>query len=82
MSLEATETSSSKSGKSTLDSPEDRDSGFHEDFDEALRSKQPSPDKQSLKGKHDMSVHPRQVTGSPERMFNIHHTRTRSSHSC
>ena len=68
MSLEATETSSSKSGKSTLDSPEDRDSGFHEDFDEALRSKQPSPDKQSLKGKHDISVHPRQVTGSPERI--------------
>ena len=68
MSLEATETSSSNSGKSTLDSPEDRDSGFHEDFDEALRSKQPSPDKQSFNGKHDMSVHPRQVTGSPERI--------------
>ena len=67
MSVEATETSSSKSGKSTLDSPEDRDSGFHEDFDEALRSKQPSPDKYSFNGKHDTSVHPRQIPGSAER---------------
>ena len=68
MSLEATETSSSNSGKSTLDSPEDRDSGLHEDFDEALRSKQPSPDKHSFNGKHDMSLRPRQVTASPERI--------------
>jgi hypothetical protein len=45
-SIEVSETSASiKSGKSTIDSPEDRDSGFHEDFDEAMRSKQSSPDK-------------------------------------
>ena len=43
-SMDGTETSSSRSGKSTLESPEDRDSGFHEDFDESLRSKPPSPD--------------------------------------
>ena len=70
-SIEPTEASSSiKSGKSTLDSPEDRDSGFHEDFDEALRSKQPSPDKHSFNERNrrnHTSIHQGQTTGSPER---------------
>ena len=66
MSVEVSETSASiKSGKSTIDSPEDRDSGFHEDFDEALRSKQPSPDKIIYTTKNDKS-HRREFTSSPE----------------
>lgn len=71
MSLEATEGNSSiKSGKSTLDSPEDHDSGFHEDFDEGLRSKQSSPDKYGLtdrNGKNHNSVHQRGSTYNPNR---------------
>ena len=74
-SMEGTETSSSRSGKSTLDSPEDRDSGFHEDFDEALRSKPPSPDTKppySDRNNNNINtsfrVREREKTASPERV--------------
>lgn len=57
-----------KSGKSTTENPEDRDSGFHEDFDEALRSKPPSPDKQLFDAKTNNLSHQRDITASPDRM--------------
>jgi hypothetical protein len=69
-STDVTENNSSiKSDKSTLDDPEDRDSGFHEDFDEALRSKQPSPDKNLLNGKtrNKASNSPQPISTSSER---------------
>ena len=67
VSMERTEASSSiKSGKSTLNSSEDQDSGFHEDFDEALRSKQPSPDKHAFNDKNGIPNPQRQITNSPE----------------
>ena len=77
-SQDGTETSSSKSGNSALDSPEDRDSGFHEDMDEALRSKQPSPNTTTVPARrNDGSTRSRHVTiespgsrstgGTPER---------------
>lgn len=58
-----------KSGKSTAENPEDRDSGFHEDFDEALRSKPPSPDKQLFDNKVNKPSRQRDLTASPERMM-------------
>jgi len=68
MSIEVTETTASiKSRKSTIDSPEDRDSGFHEDFDESIRSKQPSPDKHVFNEKPDHPTHMREVSSSPHR---------------
>ena len=73
MSIEVTEnTASIKSGKSTIDSPEDRDSGFHEDFDESLRSKQPTPDKQTSYNEkaETTATHTKMVTFSPRRKDN------------
>ena len=61
-------TNSIKSGKSTAENPEDRDSGFHEDFDEALRSKPPSPDKQLFDNKVNKPLRQQDLTASPERM--------------
>ena len=74
-SMEVTETSSSRSGKSTLDSPEDRDSGFHEDFDEALRSKPPTPetkvpysDRNKTNSNTSFRVREREKSASPEQL--------------
>jgi len=74
-SMDGTETSSSRSGKSTLESPEDRDSGFHEDFDEALRSKPPSPDtkppysdRNNNNTNTSFRVREREQTTSPDRV--------------
>lgn len=67
MSFEVTDSGSSESGKSTIDSREDHDSGFHESFDESLRSKQPSPGEQSFVAKSDSSSHLRDAISSPRR---------------
>ena len=56
-----------KSDKSTGDSSDGHDSGFHEEFDEALRSKQPSPQTSDVSGNsvETGSTHLRTQTASP-----------------
>jgi len=66
------DSTSIKSGNSQPENPEDRDSGFHEDFDEALRSKPPSPDKQVFESQvTNNPLHQRDLTASSDRIMAV-----------